>query len=651
MLKMFFSRRRLFSVLLGNGASVATASVAAATASPEAADQSEVLASGATRYRRLADKLADIKSLADFGARGDGVNDDTAAWNSFQAAEGIKLVPSGQYLVSGSTVQFDTPIIGNGVFDNRAGYWKQVQSDGKQDAFLVHGRQIASAAPDVTPDVKVQTKISYSSTDVAAAKSFTRVTGGYFETIGEGEYAMAEDTATGNFTTLAATAHNKFAGQFGMTAVSGRVWDAKEAEVPAIRSRGASKSCAGFFMASVQSSYASGGYMIGLETYVRNDADETEPVPYKNSDSFAFKKWTAGYHCLAWGNSAPISTGILIDGAKRAPHAYWNGIFIGGSSMKINNTPGTAGTVGLNFASWTENAYGDVCIKYRKANWHHYYREGARIRASLTKVVYEEGDCGLAIEAASLPYLKFRTGATAVADSNATEVGALYANSTAAVLRSQSGEVQLAAHGGAAVYRATSSGFLPATDGTFALGSPNSKWANIFTSTAPITTSDARAKTNVERLGDDVLDAWGKVDFVSFRLVDAVARKGAEARTHTGIIAQSVIDAFARSGLDVRRLGLICHDSWESTPDAENVERELVRPAVEAEDGSVTEPAVYSEIRTFIPGIPAGDRYGLRYEEALCLEAAFQRRRADQLEMRLAALEAKMSATEPKLSP
>lgn len=36
----------------------------------------------------------------------------------------------------------------------------------------------------------------------------------------------------------------------------------------------------------------------------------------------------------------------------------------------------------------------------------------------------------------------------------------------------------------------------------------------------------------------------------------------------------------------------------------------------------------------------AGDRYGIRYSEALCLEAAYQRRRAERMEQRIANIEA-----------
>lgn len=38
----------------------------------------------------------------------------------------------------------------------------------------------------------------------------------------------------------------------------------------------------------------------------------------------------------------------------------------------------------------------------------------------------------------------------------------------------------------------------------------------------------------------------------------------------------------------------------------------------------------------------AGSHYGIRYSEALCLEAAYQRRRADRLEERIKAIETKL---------
>ena len=73
------------------------------------------------------------------------------------------------------------------------------------------------------------------------------------------------------------------------------------------------------------------------------------------------------------------------------------------------------------------------------------------------------------------------------------------------------------------------------------------------------------------------------------------------------------MNLFAANGLDLNRYGLLCHDEWDAS---------------ESDDG------------TFIP---AGDLYSLRYEEALCMEAAYQRRKNKILENRISELERQVS--------
>lgn len=88
--------------------------------------------------------------------------------------------------------------------------------------------------------------------------------------------------------------------------------------------------------------------------------------------------------------------------------------------------------------------------------------------------------------------------------------------------------------------------------------------------------------------------------------IDASSR--ISARTHMGLIAQRIQSAFEAHGLNAADYGFFCHDSWTANEDHE-----------------------------------AGDAYSLRYEECLCIEAAYQRRRADRLEARIAALEERLN--------
>ena len=87
--------------------------------------------------------------------------------------------------------------------------------------------------------------------------------------------------------------------------------------------------------------------------------------------------------------------------------------------------------------------------------------------------------------------------------------------------------------------------------------------------------------------------------------------------------------AFEAEGLDASRYGLFCHDAWED--EYEDVEV-IDEPEVVAEDGAVTPAKTHIEHRLVTP---AGDRYGIRYEEALALECAYQRWRLAQIEARL----------------
>lgn len=108
--------------------------------------------------------------------------------------------------------------------------------------------------------------------------------------------------------------------------------------------------------------------------------------------------------------------------------------------------------------------------------------------------------------------------------------------------------------------------------------------------------SDERKKTSITPVPDDVLDAWEAVGWGQFQFLEAIEAKGDGARLHLGLIAQRVKSVFEACGLDACGYGILCYDAEQ-------------------------------------------DLWTVRYAEALAMEAVCQRRRADRLEARIAALE------------
>lgn len=167
---------------------------------------------------------------------------------------------------------------------------------------------------------------------------------------------------------------------------------------------------------------------------------------------------------------------------------------------------------------------------------------------------------------------------------------------------------------------ANSGFFCPTSNSAADLGLADLRWKEVFATTGTINTSDERLKDNITVIPDTVLDAWEEVGWYQYQFKDALAEKGEKARLHTGTIAQRIKSVFESHGLDAFRYGLLCYDEWDADS------------AIRDEKGNILQPAR-----------PAGNQYSLRYEEALCMEAAYQRRRADRLESRIEALERAMN--------
>lgn len=172
-------------------------------------------------------------------------------------------------------------------------------------------------------------------------------------------------------------------------------------------------------------------------------------------------------------------------------------------------------------------------------------------------------------------------------------------------------------------YRLSSKALTPEDSAGVALGMASRKWTELFADTDVINTSDERRKSSIESFPDAVLDAWGDVNWCQFKYNEAIAKKGLQlARIHSGLIAQRIDAVFKAHGLDASRYGLFCYDEWDE-------EQEIIDA-----NGNIISPA-----------LDAGNAYSLRYTEALAMEAAYQRRRADRLEARMERLEQKINQT------
>ena len=182
------------------------------------------------------------------------------------------------------------------------------------------------------------------------------------------------------------------------------------------------------------------------------------------------------------------------------------------------------------------------------------------------------------------------------------------------------------------------------------LGGSSNRYDDIFATNGTIQTSDANEKQDIASLTSAEMLVAKRISalFKTFRWKDKVAAKGANARTHTGIIAQDVQSAFTAESLDSGNYSLFISTTWW--------EHDVDVPAVEAvaevtdEDGNVITEAVeavdaYTRTDTYDTqseapeGATSKTRMGIRYPELLSFVAAYNEQRFASIETRLTALE------------
>ncbi len=131
------------------------------------------------------------------------------------------------------------------------------------------------------------------------------------------------------------------------------------------------------------------------------------------------------------------------------------------------------------------------------------------------------------------------------------------------------------------------------------LGHPSGRFDDVRATNGTIQTSDKNDKQDIEEL----TDAEKRVAVVAkglmrkFRWKSAVTKKGDDARTHFGIIAQDLQDAFTAEKLDITKYAMFCSDTWwEKDGEVYKVESDAPSDATKKTRLGVR----YSELLAFI---------------------------------------------------
>ena len=170
-------------------------------------------------------------------------------------------------------------------------------------------------------------------------------------------------------------------------------------------------------------------------------------------------------------------------------------------------------------------------------------------------------------------------------------------------------------------------------DNTCDLGTSVKRFKDIYATNATINTSDRNAKQDISIIDDKLLDAWGNINPVTFKLISSVEHKGDNARIHTGYIAQDVKEELDKYGIDACKYGLFCYNSWDAQEEKSHEEERT-----DEEGNTETVKIIDTPVRE------AGEIYGLRYIECLVVECAYLRKKNKELEDRIIKLEENLNA-------
>ncbi len=155
-----------------------------------------------------------------------------------------------------------------------------------------------------------------------------------------------------------------------------------------------------------------------------------------------------------------------------------------------------------------------------------------------------------------------------------------------------------------------------ARDGSVDLGTGNVRYNTIYAVGGSINTSDENEKQFIQSLTTAEMKVAKTLSSLvkTFKWNSAVEEKADNARTHTGLIAQQVKQAFDDEELDASKYALWCSDTWYEDANGKEV--------TEDTEGAISKT-----------------RFGLRYSELFAFIQAYNDQRFTELEARITTLE------------
>ncbi|GKN07922.1 hypothetical protein NUKP76_48100 [Klebsiella variicola] len=199
----------------------------------------------------------------------------------------------------------------------------------------------------------------------------------------------------------------------------------------------------------------------------------------------------------------------------------------------------------------------------------------------------------------------------------------------------------------------------PNADGTYSLGTSSGRWSQVFASNSVIGTSDETHKTRPRADTPAETDAYYEIGQLPgvWQWLEKYMVEGDGARLHSGPTVQAAIAVMDKYGLDWREYSAFCYDEWEAQDaiiETWDDEWEVIpgTPAELDEEGNVVVEAV-PETRTLIRAAgsnviqearEAGNVYAFRKEELLFWISRATIAKQQDIEKRLAAIEASMSS-------